>query len=45
MVKNLGIELTEESVRSVPFAVMGGWRSPEYCKGFIQSIMDEYSKE
>ncbi|MBC8309696.1 MAG: hypothetical protein ISR75_04950 [Phycisphaerales bacterium] len=45
LVKNLGIDLTEESVRSVPFAVMGGWRSPEYCKDFIQSLMDKHSKE
>jgi hypothetical protein len=45
LVKNLGIDLTEESVRSVPFAVMNGWRSPEYCQDFVQSLMDKHSKE
>jgi len=44
LMSELGIELTPESIRSVPFAVESGWRSPEKCKQFIKKHMDEHEE-
>jgi hypothetical protein len=45
LMKGLGFELTKESLLSAPFAVQNGWRSPEVCKKYIQSILDGYERE
>ena len=41
LIRDIGIELTPESIRSVPFAVKSGWRSPKKCIQFVKKLMDE----
>ncbi len=45
LMKTTGIELTQESLSSIPFAVEGGWRPPEECKGFINTLMEKQEEE
>jgi hypothetical protein len=44
LIRGMGIELTPESIRSVPFAVKSGWRSPEKCIQFVKKLIDEHEE-
>jgi len=41
MAKALRVGITVESLRAVPCAVHCGWRSPEDCKSFIQTTLED----
>ena len=45
LMKTMGIELTQKSLSSIPFAVEGGWRPPEECKEFLQALMEKHEEE
>ncbi len=45
LMKTMGIELTQESMSSIPIAVEGGWRPPEECREFINKLMEKHEGE
>ena len=45
LISNLGVELSQEAIRSVPFAINGGWKSPDECKQFIKNVMEAHEEE
>jgi hypothetical protein len=42
---DLGIALSKESLKSIPFAISCGWREPNECKRFIDSLLKEKDQE
>lgn len=40
LIQGLGIILTSASVKSIPYAVQCGWRTPRECTECIQSLLD-----
>jgi len=45
MLKNLKIELSQDALRSLPYAVSCGWKPPQECEILIQSLLKEHSGE
>ena len=41
LAKNLKLDISKESLKSVPFAIECGWRTPQECKQFIASLLEE----
>ncbi len=42
---DLGIPLSKESLKSIPFAISCGWREPDECIRFIESLLKERDQE
>lgn len=42
---DLGIAISKASLKSIPFAISCGWREPDECKRFIDSLLKEKDKK
>jgi hypothetical protein len=40
MFEDIGIVLSEETMKSIPYAVSCGWRSPAECQQFVKGLLD-----
>jgi hypothetical protein len=45
MFKKIGIEFTNATLKSIPYALNCGWRSPEECRGFVQCLLEKHNSE
>ena len=41
MFKSLGIAITDESLKSIPYAITCGWRSPKECRKIVKRLIKE----
>ena len=41
---DLGIPISKETIKSIPYAISCGWRTPAKCKEIVEQILEERNK-